>query len=1059
MTSSDDARLVILSVVITIIVSYKILKIAERVTATVGFARKFWLASGAMAIRSGWSISCMGIAIAPLYYTRAAMPIDTIFTDSWLVLLLVTTLVILVLQTICKERRRGIEAALAESQRRMATLIDSLPGIVFACNNDPSWSMNYVSEGCLELTGYTSQELAGTKGVYNAITHPEDISRVFQTIDTAISQHQPYVVEYRILTKSGQQKWLWEKGNGVFDSQGQVLGLEGFITDITELKRSEAALRTSERKYRELFKSHPYPMWVYDQETLCFLDVNQAAVEHYGYTRDEFLAMTLKDLRPAADVPGLLEHILPKTPGLTHSGIWRHCKQDGTTIDVEITSHTLVYADKQAKVVAVNDVTQRLQTEAALRQAEAKYRSIFENAIEGIFQTTPDGRYLSANPALARILGYDSAESLITSISNIEQQLYVDPNQRVEFIALLEQNGTVSGFETQVYRQDGSIIWISKNARAIKTESGTLLYYEGYVENITKRKQTEALQARFTAIMEATTDIVGISDLQGNSLYLNQAGRKLRGLSKNQELTSRKIAAAHPEWAKKIIQTEGIPAALAGEVWTGETAVLTSDGQEIPVSQVILAHRSPEGKVEFLATIMRDISDRKQLEAQLAYLAHHDPLTGLLNRRHFQQQLEQYLALAQRYDYCGALLFIDLDEFKDINDTLGHQAGDALLQSLAKLLQTQLRETDILARLGGDEFAIMLPQTSAAGVHLLTQRLWEALQHHVVIVNGKPIRISASIGVTLFPDHGNTADELLAHADLAMYKAKENGRNCLSVYTPDANWRSQVEAKTTWKNRIREALEQDRFVLYHQPISDLHNDQTSRHELLLRLLAPTGEIMLPNTFLPIAESSGLICQIDRWVVYQAIHLIAAAASIGHDLQLEVNLSGKSLVDDELLLLIQRELASTGINPASLILEITETVAIANIDRTQKFIRALKQIGCKFALDDFGMGYASFSQLKQLPVDYLKIDGSFIRNLPVDAADQHVVKAIVEFSHGLAKSTIAEFVGDEGTVQLLRCLGVDGAQGYYIGQPRPVTELLEDLALLPPVPATRLVVGC
>jgi diguanylate cyclase (GGDEF)-like protein/PAS domain S-box-containing protein len=368
----------------------------------------------------------------------------------------------------------------------------------------------------------------------------------------------------------------------------------------------------------------------------------------------------------------------------------------------------------------------------------------------------------------------------------------------------MEQHDAVSGFEAQVYRQDGSVIWISENARAVRDASGTLLCYEGTVEDITEHKQTHEVQARFMAILEATTDFVGIADVHGHLLYFNQAGRKMLGLDHDQNISEHKITDFHPDWANELVLNEGIPAALSGKVWTGEMALLDCNGQEIAVSQVILAHKTPEGKVEFLATVIRDISDRKRLKAQLAYLANHDPLTGLFNRRHFQEQLENHLALAQRYNQCGALLFVDLDDFKNINDTLGHQAGDELLKSLATLLQENLRNTDILGRLGGDEFAILLPQVSASTVELVVQWLLVALELHVIVTNGQQVRITASIGATLFPDHGIMADELLAHADAAMYKSKANGRNCLSLYTPDRDCQVQLKSRNIWKNRICE---------------------------------------------------------------------------------------------------------------------------------------------------------------------------------------------------------------------------------------------------------------
>lgn len=797
MIATYNIWIVFLSAVIAVIASYTALDLAGRVAAATGHMRQLWVAGGAVAMGSGiwamhfiamlaynlpvpmnynslivfislfvavvasglaleivsqkqvnWQLflvggSCMGIAIATMHYTgMAAMQLEATVVYDWVLVALsiaiaigasflalglafrvqcqpkgnfswikigsailmaaaisgmhytamaaveiepnhpanlglvhstqhsmlavaislaTTVIMALALQAASVERRLNLEAEIAESQRRLATLIDALPGIVFSSSSDSDWSMTYLSEGCLELTGYHAEELIGT-GSYKAIIYRADSLKVLQAIATAIVKQQPYVVEYRIRTKSGQEKWLWEKGSGVFNGQGDVLGLEGFITDITERKLFEEALLQSEQRYRQLFESHPLPMWVYDCETLRFLAVNNAAIVHYGYSENEFLNFTLMDIRPPEEILQLRTNMSPETDELEclDLGTWRHRKKNGNTINVEIFSHTMSFADKRAVVVAVNDVTKRLQTEVALQQAEAKYRSIFENAVEGIFQTTLDGRYLSANPALARIYGYQSPNQLMIELHDVKQQLYVEPMRREEFVRLLEQQDAIKGFESQVYCRDGSTIWISESARAVRDTNGNLLCYEGTVE---------------------------------------------------------------------------------------------------------------------------DITERKRFEAQLAYLANHDPLTTLVNRRYFQQQLEHNLALAQHHNHYGALVFIDLDNFKYINDTLGHKAGDELLKHLAILLQGQVRPSDILARLGGDEFAIILPQISATKVELIAQRLLEVLKHHIFILNGQPVRITASVGTSMFPEHGTSADQLLAQADVAMYKSKARGRNCFSFYT------------------------------------------------------------------------------------------------------------------------------------------------------------------------------------------------------------------------------------------------------------------------------------
>jgi diguanylate cyclase len=508
-------------------------------------------------------------------------------------------------------------------------------------------------------------------------------------------------------------------------------------------------------------------------------------------------------------------------------------------------------------------------------------------------------------------------------------------------------------------------------------------------------------------------------------------------------------------WRKKMGSALVMGTAIAGMHYTAMTAVCVRHTTGQPLAGPISSSNQTELAVAIgivtlgilaLALQAAFVDRRFNLEAQLTYLANHDALTGLYNRRHFCQQLEHHLVLAERHDRCGALLFIDLDDFKDINDTLGHQIGDELLKNLVALLQTQLRQSDILARLGGDEFAIILPQITAVDLLLMTQRLLKALEETVFTCSEHPVRITASIGAIQFSSAKMPVDELLACADRAMYKSKESGRNSFSFYSDDDNWRHQAESRNFWKSRLLEALTEKLFVLYCQPILDLRNHQISRYEILLRLAGKGGELILPASFLPIAESTRLIYRIDRWVVSQAIQLLALAAAAGKELQLEVNLSGKSLADSELLPMIQQELALTGVNPATLILEITETAAIADRIQAQNFIHTLKKIGCQFALDDFGIGYSSFSQLKYIPVDYLKIDGSFIKNLPHDPVDRSLVKAIVEVSQALGKSTIAEFVEDQATVDWLRQLGVDYAQGYYIGKPKPITELSDLPAL-------------
>ncbi|RLE36462.1 hypothetical protein DRJ24_00385 [Candidatus Acetothermia bacterium] len=472
-----------------------------------------------------------------------------------------------------------------------------------------------------------------------------------------------------------------------------------------------------------------------------------------------------------------------------------------------------------------------------------------------------------------------------------------------------------------------------------------------------------------------------------------------------------------------------------------ESVEVTLKGKDGPPIAAILNARSfrVEGEL-YHEGIVTDITRIKRNEARLMHMATHDPLTGLHNRREFAEILERHLSRVRRYGNYGALLWMDLDGFKQINDGLGHDVGDELLTSIAFRMKSTIRESDVLARLGGDEFAILYPNVDRDQAKMAAQRLLDAIRKHTALIRGQSIRTTASMGLVLFPEHGTSASELLMKADMAMYRAKEGGRNRVAFYSPDEEKPEAPESRVDWLRAIREALEKDEFVLYGQPILDLKTDRIVRYEVLLRLRGRDGEIIPPGAFLEVAEQFGLSGDIDRWVLGKVIEIISDA-SIPADLSFAVNLSPRSLADGELLGMISREEKLSVIGPVRLVVEITETAAIYNIHIAKDFLRTIRSQGCEVAIDDFGTGFSSFHQLKNLDVDYLKIDGSFVRNLSHDPVDEHLVLAIVHLAQGLGKKTIAEFVEDAETLEILRRIGVDCAQGFYIDRPRPLEEIL------------------
>ncbi len=430
---------------------------------------------------------------------------------------------------------------------------------------------------------------------------------------------------------------------------------------------------------------------------------------------------------------------------------------------------------------------------------------------------------------------------------------------------------------------------------------------------------------------------------------------------------------------------------------------------------------------------VQDIHDRKTYERRLVEMADHDPLTGLFNRRRFHEELLHQVALDGRCDQASTVILIDLDGFKYINDTLGHAAGDDLLRLVAGNLRDRLRSSDTLGRLGGDEFGVLLPATVGQEAEVVAQSLLASVRQACTWVHGQRVRTTASMGLAeTCASQIDDAEEALAHADVAMYGAKDAGRDTYVVYDPRGRHAAQSEAQFHWLGLIREALEQDLFKLHVQPILDLSTDTVTGAELLLRM-SVDGEITTPDRFLPIAERHGMSPAIDRYVITNGIRL---AASLGSPpgFRWEINISADSLRDPEILKLIECTIADTDLLPGSLVFEITETAAIANMGNAQAFAARVTDMGCQFALDDFGAGYGSFYWLKHLPASYIKIDGEFIRNLTFSRIDRVIVEGIVDTARKLGKETIAEYVTDSATLDLIRELKVDHAQGYYIGHP-------------------------
>ncbi|MGI8460022.1 MAG: putative bifunctional diguanylate cyclase/phosphodiesterase [Solirubrobacterales bacterium] len=560
---------------------------------------------------------------------------------------------------------------------------------------------------------------------------------------------------------------------------------------------------------------------------------------------------------------------------------------------------------------------------------------------------------------------------------------------------------------------------------------------------IERKRSSAALRSaeeRFRSAFEGAPIGIAVLESDGCFVEANDAWCSIVGYSPDQ-LASRSLPSL-----VHLSDSTAVEAAISGllggsgRTAGGEWRLLHAGGATIWVALRLAALADHTVNPRIIAQV-QDMTERRQLEDRLRYMAERDPLTGLLNRSSFEQELEGLIGSGSRHHSRGALLVVDIDRFKDVNDCHGHATGDELLTQVAAALRGRLRRDDSVARLGGDEFGVLLADADAREAQTVADELLRAVGAITIATEGHILRVSATIGVARFADAPeNTGEEMMINAELAMYDAKTAGRNRAAVFVPERDLGAESKKRIAWADRIREALAGERFELFAQPIRDLRTGEEDRCEFLLRMRDETGDLIPPGAFLDVAERVGLIAEIDRWVVRRAIGL-AGRELAGSMATIEVNLSGASIGDPRLLELIENRLYSEGVQPERVVFEITETAAVAGMHEAREFAGHLRQLGCRFALDDFGSGFGSFYYLKHLPFDYLKIDGEFVRSCLHDPTDRLVIESVVGLARGLGRKTIAEYVEDQPTLDFLAAHGVDYAQGFHVGRPQSIAETL------------------
>jgi diguanylate cyclase (GGDEF)-like protein/PAS domain S-box-containing protein len=779
---------------------------------------------------------------------------------------------------------------------------------------------------------------------------------------------------------------------------------------------------------------------VVDIATRKILYANEALACMSGYSVSELLALeSFFSLSPPDQTEVMEEARLRRLAGSeTELNEWDtviHGK-DGRRLDIAV-AISEIPGEATLMVALMRDITRRKEAERALKESDERWRTLVARAPVLIWAIDREGTFTMAEGHGLDALGV-SPETLVGR--SIDEVYADEPDIRVRYSEAL------GGQPTEATVEQGGRTLQAHLVPSIGPDGveGVI----GVATDVTELHLAEAAlsesEERHRLVLSALHEGVLMIDRLGRVLAANPAAQRILNPDGG-PLVGNTIAepgweAVHEDGSPMSVDEFPVSMTLAtGDARSGEILGLyRPDGTHTWISiNTQGVFQAGERLPRAVVVSITDVTERRRFEAELRFMADHDALTGLPNRRRFHDELQRHLAFTGRYGGEGAALLLDLDNFKFLNDTQGHKAGDQYLISLARVLRERLRQTDVVARLGGDEFGVLLPAANPVQARKVAELLQEAVREHAPVVAGQPVKLSTSIGIACFGRVPAQPDELLAAADLAMYDAKELGRDRIGMASAETVDARSLKARMHWLERIRRAIDEKSLKIFCQPIADLATGRISQYELLVRMEDEDGRIVPATAFLSTAERFDLVQEIDRWMVAEAIGLIAEHGRHGRELKLEVNVSAKSIGDPELPALIESLLGDAGIDPSLLILEITETTAIANMDDAVDFATRLSRLGCGFALDDFGRGFGSFYYLKHLPVDYLKIDGDFVRDLAHNLVDQQVVKAIVQVAKNLGYKTIAEYVGDEATVLALRHYGVDFAQGYHIGRPRPL----------------------
>ncbi len=942
------------------------------------------------------------------------------------------------------------EAALRESKERFHSAFDYTPIGMALVALDGRWLQ--VNRSLCEIVGYLEQELLSK--TLQDLTYSED-----REIDKGyvrqllLGEIRYFQIEKRYLHQLGHIVWVHLSVSLVRDVQGHPLHFISQIQDITERKQAENdALKQSEERFRSIADSAPVLMWMTDADGLCTY-VNQWWLDFTGRTLEQELGFGWTTGIPTLE----LEHyntLFHRAFG-TRESLWmehrlRHHTGEHRWILVS-GSPQYLGTEFIGYICSCVDITECKNAETIRYESEEGFKSVMNNSAAVAFLKDSEGRILYVNKTLER---------------NFNVKL-TDLQGKTDFDWLPEETAK------HLRENDIYVLSTSKSTQIVEiiptpdrcfhywlvfkfpfTDSQGRQLLGGVAIDITELKLLEQQLFEEKELAQVTLqsirDAVITTDASGKIKYLNPVAEQLTGWSLQDALAKplAEVFRVVNETTHLTVEN-AVEKALRSGCTVGSTkdsVLITRDGTDIAIDESAAPIRAKDGQIIGAVMVFQDVSQTRSMVRQLSWQATHDALTGLFNRKELEQRLQLALSSAKRESQQHAIFYLDLDRFKIVNDTCGHTAGDELLRQVATLFQGSIRSSDTLARLGGDEFGILLEGCPLESALRIANTLLQRIQKFRFVWQDKTFHIGVSIGLVMVNAESLSINSILSTADAACYLAKNKGRNRVHIYQANDSELAQAKGETQWVMRIAQALEENRFCLYQQKIVSTASTQPHRehYEVLLRLNDEMGNVVSPMAFIPAAERYNFMPAIDRWVISQLFARLGqtkwsrcTSESGNYGCIYAINLSSDSINEDQFIDFLREQLALHQIPPQVICFETTETVAIANMGKAASLIHSLKELGCRFGLDDFGSGMSSFSYLKHLPVDYLKIDGSFVRHIVEEQIDLAMVQAINQIGHLMGIQTIAKFVENEDIFEKIKAIGVDYAQGYGIAKPQPL----------------------